>query len=339
MIRFAYPEYLFLFPLLVLLIALFYVHRRRRRSKLALLADKKLLDGLLAAHDEKKSNLHFILFIGICFFLLLALIGVEVGTRYEQVSISGVDVVIAVDISGSMNAEDIKPSRLEKSKHEVTTLLSKMGGDRVALVVFAGNAFLQCPMTSDYSAVRLLLNAVTSGSTTSAGTDFQSLSDVAVRAFVKTENGSTVGKALVLFSDGENHTQGTESFIEKMKSENIRIYAVGVGSAQGAPIPIYDASGALKEYKKYNGSVVTTHLEEDILQSMASETGGQYHPVSASESEIDKIYAEISGLQKADHSEYQFTSFENRFQWFLFTAFIGLLVITTISSKKNSSSP
>jgi Ca-activated chloride channel family protein len=270
--------------------------------------------------------------------LILSLMGFEVGTKYEQVKISGVDIVIALDVSASMNAEDIKPSRLEKAKHEIGTFLDQMGGDRVALVLFAGQGFIQCPLTSDYSAIQMFLDAVTTSTTTSAGTDFAEALEVIPQVFTSKSDAaqaSVAGKAVVIFSDGEDHNPDSYGVIESLKKQNIKVYAVGVGSANASPIPIYDEAGNIKDFKKSGGSVVTTRLEEAFLEKLASETGGAYYTASTGELEVKKIYQEISRLEKAENSDYQFTEFENRFQWFLILAIFALTANLAIHRRQN----
>lgn len=327
MIRLAFPYYSFFLLLLPVMILIVVYYVRLRKKKLQQIADPNLIAKLLTSYSNTKANAKlFLVFLSV-FMIILALIGFEVGTKYEQVKISGVDIVIALDVSTSMNAEDIKPSRIEKAKHEISTFLSQLGGDRVALVIFAGQAFIQCPMTSDYSAVQMFLDAVTTHTTTSAGTDFAEALDVMAQAFVKTTDpgkSTSAGKAAVIFSDGEDHNPDSPSLIDNLRKQNIRVFGVGVGTTQAAPIPIYDENGNLKDFKKRNGSVVTTKLEEEFMSKLASETGGAYYQASTNELEIKKIYQEISKMEKSENSEYQFTEFENRFQWFLLIAIAAL---------------
>ena len=339
MIRFAFPYFIF-FALVIPILFLLAIHYRRRREKLfRQIADPGLLEKLLSSYSANKVRLrlylHFISYV----FIIFALIGFEVGTKYEQVKISGVDIVVALDVSASMNAEDIKPSRLEKAKHEIATFLDQLGGDRVSLVIFAGQAFIQCPMTTDYSAVLMFLDAVTTHTTTSAGTDFSEAMDVIAQAFTKsrTDNGSTsAGKAAVIFSDGEDHNPDSPNMIESFKKQNIKVFAVGIGGINAVPIPIYDESGNLKDFKKSGGTIVTTKLEETFISQLASETGGAYYSASTSEIEVRKIYRDIAKLEKSENSDYQFTEFENRYQWFLSIAFMILCADLMFHNRKKN---
>lgn len=327
MIRLAFPYYaLFALVIPVLLMILIY-HERHRKKLLQEIAENSLIQKLFYSYSSNKTRLKLYLLLVCYTMILLALIGPEVGTKYEQVKISGVDIVIALDVSTSMNAEDIKPSRLEKAKHEISSFLGQLGGDRVALVIFAGQAFIQCPMTTDYSAVQMFLDAITTNTTTSAGTDFAEALDVIKQAYViksDDNNSSVAGKAAVIFSDGEDHNPDSHVLIENLKKHNIKVFAVGVGTANAAPIPIYDETGHVRDFKKSGGSIVTTKLEEGFVNLLASETGGAYYPASTNELEVKRIYQEISKLEKSENSDYQFTEFENRFQWFLLISIVAL---------------
>ncbi len=337
MIRLAYP-YFALFVLVILpMIAAAVYHYRTRKARLSRFADPAMSDRLLTTLHVRKTRWKSFLSFMIAIALVLALVGFEVGTKYEQVKISGVDIVIALDVSTSMNAEDIKPSRLEKAKHEISSFLEQLGGDRVALVLFAGQGFIQCPLTTDYSAIQMFLDAVTTSTTTSAGTDFAEALDVVAQVYsVKTgsDQTSVAGKAAVIFSDGEDHNPDSFGIIERFKQENIKVFAVGVGSPNASPIPIYDESGNLKDFKKSNGSVVTTRLEEAFMEKLTSETGGAYYTASTGELEVKRIYQEISKLEKTENSDYQFTEFENRFQWFLAIAIAALVADLIIHSRQ-----
>ncbi|MBL7996637.1 VWA domain-containing protein [bacterium] len=337
MIRSAYPYFSFLLLLIPVLVFILLYHARKRKQLLLQIADSNLIEKLLSSYSPVKDNLKSCLVFTCFIMIMLALIGFEVGTKYEQVKISGVDIVFALDVSASMNAEDIKPSRLEKAKHEISTFLDQLRGDRVALVIFAGQAFIQCPMTTDYSAVRMFLDAVTVNTTTSAGTNFAEALDVISSAFPGKpgdEKASTAGKAAVIFSDGEDHNPESYGLLENLKKQNIKIFAVGIGTANAAPIPIYDETGTVKDFKKINGSVITTRLEEGFVSQLASETGGAYYAASTNELEVKKIYQEISKLEKSENSDYQFTEFENRYQWFLLLAIVSLCIDLVIHRRK-----
>ncbi|NUM81874.1 VWA domain-containing protein [bacterium] len=337
MIKFASPYFFYLLALIPLLF-IFYLYRRRHKDRqIQAFGDKELIQQLTASRSRTKIRVKTIFLFSAMGLLILALAGFEIGTKYEQVKIEGVDIVLALDISASMNAQDIQPSRIEKAKFEIGSLLEMLGGDRIALVVFAGNAFIQCPMTSDYSALHMFLDAIETSTTTSAGTNFTEALQTAAQAFIRHDgetSGSSAGKAIIMFSDGEDHSTDASTMIQTLNEQNIRVYTVGVGTSNPVPIPVYDEQGNQYDYKKYNGSVVTTKLEDALLKKLAEETGGDYYPVSTGGQTMKKIYDNVSKLEKTESSQYQFTQFEDRFQFFLIIAFILLTVEVMLSEKR-----
>jgi Ca-activated chloride channel family protein len=336
MIRFAFPQFLYLLVLVPLQMAFYVWFVRRRRERLRAAGDPELLARLLALHSEKKLHWKIRLSVLAAALLAMALAGPEIGTKYEQVKIEGVDIVVALDISTSMNAQDIKPSRLERSKHLIGTLLNLLQGDRVGLVIFAGDGFVQCPLTTDYGAVRMFLDAIESDATTSAGTNLEAALEKAGEAFTeRTTDGTTShGRAVVLFSDGEDHGSDYAGQAEQLAARGIRVYTAGVASETGAPIPVLDGGGQVVDFKKVGGSVVTTRLESGPLKEVAEKTGGSFYSVSAYGREINKIHEAIAGLQKGETAQYQFTEYENRYQLILLTGLVLIAVAFLVNEKK-----
>jgi Ca-activated chloride channel family protein len=246
------------------------------------------------------------------------------GTRLEQVTRRGVDVVVVLDTSLSMGAEDIAPSRLSHARHSVDSLLARLAGDRVALITFAGQPTLACPLTVDHSAVRLFLDSVEVETVQVPGTALAGALTLALRAFGSDESGAGErSRAVVLFSDGEDHEGGLEEASQELERAGVALYAVGVGTARGAPIPLRDEVGALKGYKKdREGKVVTTRLEENIMETLALESGGRYYRATATEGEMDEI---ARGLR---------VRYEDRYQLPLALALAALLAETLLGDRR-----
>lgn len=339
MIKFANPEYLYALAIIPLLALLLWDWFRTQRLRMQRVGDTRLVDHLSQRIDPKRRLARWTMWTAGMIFGIFAMAGLSVGSRYEKVKITGVDMVIALDISASMGAEDIKPNRLEKAKHEIGTLLSQLGGDRVALVIFAGQAFIQCPMTSDYSAVRMFLDAIDVQSTTAGGTNFAEMLEVARSAFPKPQDvqGPATGKAIVIFSDGEDHSDEATEKAKALLGENIRIFAVGVATENAVPIPVYDDRTGQTDFKKFNGSVVTTKREDAMLTAITDMSGGAYYQATINETEIQKIYDAISQLQKGESAEYQFTEYENQFQWFVGLSLIAVVFYIGIGNRKTES--
>ncbi len=321
MIRFANFHYIYLFILLPILI-LFFVYVFHKK-KLALQRFGRLgLVSILAGSTSKKRQYLkiFILLLGFS-FLLFALMRPQIGTKLEEVKREGQDIVIALDVSKSMLAEDIKPNRIEKAKHEITGLIDRLEGDRIGLVAFAGQSFVQCPLTLDYGAAKIFLNIMDSETIPVPGTAIGEAIKTSISVFNRQERKN---KILILITDGEDHDSDPLKWAGEAKKEGIIIYTVGIGSYVGGPIP-EDPANVSKGFKKDNeGQVVISKLDEITLEKIALETNGKYYLATPREAELDKIFEAISGMDKKELASLQFTQFEDRFQFFLIA---GLLLI------------
>lgn len=337
MMRLAYPENIVFLVLLAIVIWLAVAIMKDRDVRLRALGDLPLIHRLIRGHYEPKFRWKLMILVASCGCMWLALIGIEVGSKYEKVTIEGVDVVIALDISTSMNAQDVKPSRLEKAKHKVGALLNELAGDRVGLVIFSGDAFIQCPLTTDFSAVKMFLDAIEPDVTTAAGTNLESALSVAADVLTPRHDrgtSGTYGRAVILFSDGEDHGSDFESQAERLRDMDVIVHAVGVGTDRGAPIPVLNDGGRVVEFKKAGGSVVTSRLEDSKLRAIADRTGGRYHQASATDDDVKQLYADLAQMEKAESSQYQFTEYENRFQFFLIVALALMVTESLLTTRR-----
>jgi Ca-activated chloride channel family protein len=259
------------------------------------------------------------------------------GGKLESVERSGVDVVVALDASLSMAVEDVAPNRLEAARQSAGALIGRLGGDRVGLVTFAGRASLNCPLTVDHEAARLFLEAVDLDAVAVPGT---ALADALVRASeaFELDGASPVeegGRAIVLFTDGENHEEGIAEATSRLVRTGVNVYAVGVGSPGGGPIPLVDADGRTTGFKKdREGRVVTSRLEEAVLEDLAIETGGRYYRATPAGLEIDEIVEEIAGLDAREFGNVLRTRYEERFHVPLAVALLALLAEALIPDRK-----
>lgn len=253
-------------------------------------------------------------------FVVLALARLQFGTHLEMLKREGIDLMVALDVSNSMMARDMKPNRLGKAKQEIQTIIDRLKGDRIGLVVFAGKAFIQCPLTLDYASANFLLKAVDQTSVSVQGTSISSAIEMATRAFNKQEKKH---KVLILLTDGEDHKKGAIQVAEDARKEGVKIYTVGIGNPNGEPIPIIDRNGKQVGFKKDgNGEVIMTRLDETTLQKIALATGGKYYHSSPSEIELDRIFDEIAGLEKKELEGSLVTRYDDRFQWPLLLAML-----------------
>lgn len=267
------------------------------------------------------------------FFLLFSLARPQLGTKLTLMKREGVDIVIALDCSFSMLAEDFKPNRLEKAKQEVKGLIARMQGDRVGLVAFAGVAFVQCPLTIDYSAAQMFLEIMDINLIPQPGTAIGDAIRTSIKAFNQKERKY---KVLILLTDGEDHDSDPLKAAEEAAQEGIRIYAIGIGSTQGEPIPLRNEREDVTGYKKdEEGSVVVSKLDEITLQKIALTTGGKYYHATSGEMELDKIYDDISKMEKKELEGKLTVQYEDRYQYFLFISVL-LLVAEFLLSERRS---
>lgn len=332
MFRFEHPEYLlalWIIPALILLVI--YLNNRKKKI-LAKFADKNLHKVLIANYSSAKSTIRFIILLMIFALLILAAANPQVGTKLQEVKQTGIDVYILLDVSLSMQAEDIKPNRLEKAKYQISNLIQKLAGDRIGLIIFSGQAYIQFPLTTDYSAANLFLSAVDFNSVPQPGTAIASAINLAVQSF----DSAATQKAIIIITDGEDHEGDIENAIDNAKSEEIKIFTIGLGSPAGVPIPVYDNSTRRMVYKQDNsGNTVLTKLNETILKEIASEADGEYYRGNNYEDYLDKIYSSLSEIEKTEYGVKKVTDYESRFYYLLIPAILLILIEIFISEKKS----
>lgn len=320
--------YLWLLLVIPLLIGLTYWYNRRLDDKRKSYFGDRLLKKLRKGFWPLGKRIRNVsLYIGLA-FLIIAAAGPKIGTEVREVKRQGVDLLIALDLSASMNAEDVRPSRLEKAKYEISRLIEKLQGDRVGLIVFTGEAYLQSPMTMDYSALRLFLNIAETNQMPTSSTDFSAAMETAASAFnsgEEEEKGTQAAKVLMIISDGENHGDEYNSALEQLREQDVSIYTLGLGTESGTTIPLYDDSGSLMGYKRGDdGKVVNTRLEAAVLRSIASEGGGDYYEIRSGSSGIDAFLGRLDELQQGEFASQEYADFKNQFQWL---AGIGLIFV------------
>ncbi len=301
--------FLWILPVLVIF---FIVTAKAREKALRSFAEKDLLPEISASMDRGKKKVKDLLIIIAVLFLILALMRPQWGFKWQEVKRKGLDIVIALDTSNSMLAEDVLPNRLKRAKLAIKDLVRKLNGDRVGLVVFSGTAFLQCPLTLDYNGFLLSLDDVNVNSIPVGGTSISSAVYTAIKSF---EGGEQEEKVLVVITDGEDLEGGVERAIEKARAENVKIFCVGIGSAEGELVPIIGSNGKRAFLKDDEGNVVRTRLEEGVLQKMALETGGMYVRATGAEFGLSLIYDErLAKMEKQDFKSRMEKKYNERFQ-------------------------
>lgn len=324
--------------LLLFLLPLFLFMRwvwKRRLLALERLGNLELLERLAVHVSREKQRAKLAMIFVAVTLLILSLARPQWGMKETTLVRRGRDIIIALDTSASMLAEDIKPSRMAKAKHELASLIDTLEGDRVGIITFAGEAFVQCPLTPDYLAAKMFLSEVGVGSVPVPGTRLDKAVDLACQTFVETERQF---KVLILLTDGEQTEGDPTAAVKRAAQEGVLIYTIGIGSTSGVPIPIRDDQGKLIEWKKQkNAELVQTRLDEGMLLKIAMETGGKYYHASVEEFELKKIYEEIERNRAEKEQRSLLTvQYEDRFQWVLLPALVLLLAESVLSDRKRT---
>jgi Mg-chelatase subunit ChlD len=295
-------------------------------------ADISMRDYLIPQYSVFRENFKFIILLCIVASLFLALANLQSGSKMEEVKREGIDLYLAVDVSNSMNAEDIVPSRLERSKQAINKLIGNLKGDRIGVIVFAGKAFVQLPITTDYPAAKMFLSTVNTNLVASQGTAIAEAITLAMKSFPDDER----SKAIVIISDGEDHeNDAAVKAAEEAAKKGIHVYTIGMGLAAGAPIPTYNDYGNKIGYRKDNeGNTIITRLNEPMLQKIAAAGDGVYVRASNSNVGLEKIFEDINKMDKSEIETKVFTDYEDQYQWFVGLAIILLLINVFVSTAK-----
>ncbi|NQV30298.1 MAG: VWA domain-containing protein [Candidatus Marinimicrobia bacterium] len=307
---------------IILLVGLWFRISRKRVLNNA--GDPLLIEQLSRSVSRRKRLLKDGLRLGALFLILFAVWGPKFSDELTEIHREGVDIVVLLDVSNSMRAQDIKPDRLEKARFELRKLLQVLRGDRIALVVFAGQAHLQTPLTLDYSAFDMFLDISDESLIGVQGTSFENALEIGIDAF---DPEDTQHRAMIVISDGEDHEGHLEDVLKRAKVENVIIHTAGVGSFSGTPIPIYDDRGQIKGYRKTkSGEVVTTRLYTETLQTISLETGGRFVHLNTATASLDDIYNDILGMEQKEFSRHEFTNFKEQYHLFAWLAIILLIL-------------
>ncbi len=332
MLRFANEHLLHFLWLLPLLILFYYWAFRSKRKAMARFGNLDIINKLTRNVSRKRQLSKILMLFTAFFFLIIAAARPQIGTKMEQVQREGIDIIVALDVSASMLAQDIKPNRLQKAKHEVTNFVELLKGDRIGLIAFAGVPFVQCPLTLDYGAAKIFLDVMDPDLIPTPGTAIGEAINLATTAFEKKERKH---KVLVLITDGEDHEGNALKYAEEAEREGIVIHCVGIGSPQGEPIPVADSPGTTGKFKKNKeGDVIISKLDEVTLEKIALQTGGKYYRATSGQVELQRIYDEIAEMEKKELGSMQFSQYEDRYQYLLFFAILLLMLEPLVPERK-----
>ncbi|MFT6850563.1 MAG: Ca-activated chloride channel family protein [Sphingobacteriales bacterium] len=315
-LKFEHSEYLYALALVPVLWLLFALYKRWRRKKLAIWGDPKSAQRLLKHVSTKNRAWKAALIIIAVGFTVLGLANLQQGSELKEVKLKGVDMMIALDLSRSMEATDVSPSRLDRAKLFISQLLNDLGNDRVGLIIFAGNAYVQMPLTADKDAASLFLSSLNTDIMPSQGTAIGEAIDLAGEAFRQTAEKNRV---MLIISDGENHEPGAIEKIEELAKEGVIVHTVGVGSEKGGPIPV----GRTGDYRRdKEGNIILSKLNEPMLIDLADKGNGNYFRISNGREEISRLTAEIDKMEKNEQETQIFADYDDKFQYFLGFAFL-----------------
>lgn len=331
---FVNPWVLYALLLIPLLMVIFLIAERNRKQQLQRMITSDKPSLVMGAGFERRLIHMILLCLGVG-LLIFAAARPQWGTKLEELRSKGFDIMIAVDVSQSMDATDVAPSRMSKARRQVDNFLELMRGDRVGLIAFAGSAYTYCPLTSDYGAIRLFLESLEPGVITDAGTDIGAAITEARRTYERSE--STAYKVLVIFSDGEHHEDDPLDAAEQASDEDITIYTVGIGNINQAGIQIpegLDHNGHPVYKKDQAGNLVITKLDEQTLTAIATATGGDYYRVSDAGTELVDIYKQLQKTEETEFSSRVHKLKEDRYQLPLIAALIVLMVAYSLGNRK-----
>lgn len=306
MFRFANPYYLWLLLILPILAIIYYLYNNRSRKQLERFADEKLISRLAPNISKYRCAIKFWLMEIALSLIILMIARPQIGTKIATNKQNGIETMIALDISNSMLSQDIKPSRLERSKMLIESLMDKFSDDKVGLVVFAGDAFIQLPMTSDIASAKMFLNNIDPSLIGNQGTNISAALNLCLSSF---SNKSEIGKAIILITDGEDHEGQAEEMAAKAKKAGVNIFVLGVGTSQGAPIPLSNG----KYLTDNTGNTVVTKLNENMCRQIATAGNGIYINVDNTPNGETKLISEINKLQKGEIDGIRYSDFDEQY--------------------------
>ena len=326
MVYLAQSQYLLLLLIVPLLFVAYALYLRARRRRIARLGDPELVATLMPEASTGKGWLKITLLALAWFFFVLGLSRPQLGARLKEHQSQGVEVVIALDVSNSMLAEDYSPNRLERAKLAISRLVNRLQGDRIGLVIFAGEAFVQLPITADYVSAKVFLKTVDTESVPIQGTALAEALMASARSF---STQSERSRAIILITDGEDHEGEAVEAAKAIAEQGIRIYCIGVGSPQGKPIP---KNGSLM--KDRQGDIVVTRLDEDILQEIAGAGNGKYVRAGNAEFGLNPIIEDIRTLDKEQFNSVVFEDFDEQYMYFFGIALFFLILELLVPERK-----
>lgn len=332
MLRFEHSVFLYALVLIPFIVIVFMLMLAWRRKALTAFGEWSVIRRLMPSNSIPRMVFKFVLLMFGLVFLILGLANLQVGSKLMEGERKGIDMMICLDVSNSMLAEDIKPNRLERSKQAISKLIDKLGGDRIGIIVFAGKAYIQLPITTDYAAAKLFLNTIDTKVVPTQGTAIGEAIEMADGSF----SDDTHSKAIVVITDGENHEDDAIQVAKDASSKGIKVYTIGMGLPDGAPIPEYNSYGRRLGYKKdRQGTTIITKLNENMLQQIAKAGDGVYVRANNSRAGLSKVLDDINKLEKTEFESKMYSDYEDRFQYFIAVALLFFIIELFVFERKS----
>jgi len=332
MIRFENIMYLYALLMVPVFIILYLMFILWKNKALKRFGDLKVTLRLMPYMSKQRRAAKFILLMTAYVFLVIGLANPQVGSQLEKVQRKGVDLMVALDVSNSMLAQDIRPDRLTRAKQAISRLVDKLSGDRIGIIVFAGKAYTQLPITSDYAAAKMFLSTISTQIVPVQGTAIGEAIQLASDSF----KDDTHSKVIIIITDGENHEGDALESATAAATKGINIYTIGMGLPEGSPIPEYNQYKQITGYKKdRNGTTVMSKLNETMLQQIASAGNGIFVMANNKNDGLEKILDEINNLEKTEFESKMFSDYEDRFQYFIGFAILFMILEFFLLEKKS----
>ncbi len=324
------PGLLSLLLLIPLYMVFIWVSARLRVKYFQRFADKRFYNYFLQEFSSFHWNLKNVILLVALFFMIVAAARPQWGKEMTIMKKEGLDIVVCIDVSKSMDAQDIKPSRIDRAKDQIARFVDQLKSDRVALVAFAGRAYVQCPLTDDYGALRMYLELLDTNAVSVYGTDIGKALTTANELFEQSHK----YKVIVLISDGEDLEENAIDVAEELAKQGVVIYTLGVGSQQGSPIMLTDKNGNREYAKDDEGNIIQTKMDVRTLSQVAQVAHGRFYPVTPRQSEITEILKEIEQMEKRKFDSKEFEKYQDRYQYFVFAVIVLLIIEALIIARR-----
>jgi Ca-activated chloride channel family protein len=329
--RFAHPNYLYLLLIIPVIAGVMIYFARKKQKSFDKFGEQTLLTHLMPLYSSRRSRVKSLLLLIAFVLQVLVMAGPQFGAKVETMKRKGIEIMVALDVSNSMNAMDIQPSRLEMAKMAVSRLVDKLGNDRIGMVVFAGQAYVQLPITTDYPSAKMFLSSISTDMIPTQGTAIGAAIDLCCNSFSSMQD---INRAIIVITDGENHEDDAVEAARRAAERGIKVYTVGMGTSKGAPVPIRpgDMSNFIKDR---DGNVALTRIDEKALAQVAQASGGAYIPANNIRNGIGALVDELNSLEKSEFEAKMFTAYNDRFQYIQGLVLLILLIDLLILGRKN----